>query len=345
MATVNNESTMWFWIEAGTAWQYSFATHFFATANVPTVSSISYAWSEMDQCQAGVGSTDCSSMGVTDAATYVSRVNTEYAKIATRGLSLLSASGDSGANGRTDGGCTLQMLKPDYPAASPWITSVGATQLTNPTPLANPPAFCSTVPAPCAGGGEEVAVSFAVASFASGGGFSWYAPRPSWQDAAVKEYLTSQNATLPPASYFNASGRAFPDISALGHNFAIVTNGQVTTVGGTSVSAPIVASMFAMLNELSVKKSGKSLGFLSPLLYKMYADDVNIFHDIVVGDNKCTEYGCASTCQGYTAGKGFDPVTGLGSLNFAAAQKYLNTMFDKLAVKRAAKDAIVAAEY
>ena len=120
---------------------------------------------------------------------------------------------------------------------------------------------------------------------------------------------------------------------------AIVVNGGATLVGGTSVSSPIVAAMFALLNQVSVAKTGKSLGFLSPLIYQMYAADPTIFQDITVGDNKCTEGGCASSCQGYTCVKGFDPVTGLGSLNFGKAKVYIEKMLDDIVAKRTIKSA------
>ena len=50
----------------------------------------------------------------------------------------------------------------------------------------------------------------------SGGGFSSYAAVPSYQQAAVKNYVNvsctaSSGCTLPPISYFNRSNRAFPD--------------------------------------------------------------------------------------------------------------------------------------
>ena len=71
----------------------------------------------------------------------------------------------------------------------------------------------------------------------------------------------------------------------------------------------------ARLSKLSIKKTGKTLGFVSPLLYKMYAADKSIFHDITVGDNKCTEGGCSPGCQGYVAaaGWGFQPKVGAAS--------------------------------
>jgi len=324
MACVNDEATNWFWLEAGSGWQYAFATHFVATApNVPSVASISYAWSEQDQCNSGVGGAECSQLGV-DTIGYTQRVNTEFQKIAALGVSMFSASGDSGANGRTDPSCTDSILHPDYPACSPWITSVGATQLMNAVPLTTQPAICAG--SPCAATGTEVAVSFDVASFTSGGGFSWYAPMPAWQTTAVNAYLNS-GVALPPSSFFNASGRGFPDIAAIGHNFLIIAGGSTQPVGGTSVSAPVVAALVGMLNQISVAKTGKTLGFISPLLYKMAAKDKTIFHDITVGDNKCTESGCSSSCQGFNAAPGWDPVTGLGSLNYQAAENYLLKMF------------------
>jgi hypothetical protein len=42
---------------------------------------------------------------------------------------------------------------------------------------------------------------------------------PSWQQAAVKQYLNS-GVALPNAT-FNPSNRAFPDISANGHNYLV----------------------------------------------------------------------------------------------------------------------------
>ena len=45
-----------------------------------------------------------------------------------------------------------------------------------------------------------------------------YAPRPAFQDVAVKAYLANPNG--PPSSkLFNAAGRGYPDVSALAHKF------------------------------------------------------------------------------------------------------------------------------
>jgi len=322
VGSINDEAVNWFWLEDGQGWLYQFGVHFFSTVDVPQVASISYGWWEQDQCT--ITPVECQQLGVTSAQ-YVARVNTEFQKIGLRGVSLLSASGDSGANGRTDGDCTANRLRPPFPASSPYITSVGATQLNNPVfNLPNPPPACAASGLQCASGGTEVAVSYDISGFASGGGFSDLAAQPSYQATAVQNYFSS-GVVLPPNSYWNQTGRGFPDIAAIGHNTLISQGGFITPVGGTSASAPIVASLISLLNEDVITKTGKPLGFLNPFLYQAQAADPTNFQDITVGDNKCTEDGCSAGCQGFLAYKGWDPVTGLGSPNYARLLNYVQT--------------------
>lgn len=75
VAGVGLKVPSWFWIEGGTTWLYGYATHFFNTANVPYVVSISYGWSEADQCEDGIGAQECQQLGVNSQG-YVARVNT-----------------------------------------------------------------------------------------------------------------------------------------------------------------------------------------------------------------------------------------------------------------------------
>jgi len=312
----------WFWIEAGSTWLYGFSTHVFKTTKIPQVISISYGWNEEDQCEAGIGSSECQALGV-NSMQYVQRVNTEFQKIGLRGITLVSASGDSGANGRTDPECTESHLNPPYPAASPFVTAVGATQIDQNSGVANlpkPPPGCSGQA--CASGGYEEAVSYNQAHFASGGGFSFVASTPPYQQAAVNSYLRS-GVTLPPSSYYNAKGRGFPDLAAFGSNVLISSGGNVEGVGGTSCSAPIVAGIITLLNDYVITKSGKPLGFINPLLYKMAAAVPSAFNDITKGDNICTEDGCSSGCEGFTCTKGWDPVTGLGSPVYPTMLNYI----------------------
>ena len=43
------------------------------------------------------------------------------------------------------------------------------------------------------------------------------------QSAAVKQFL-STSTRLPDAKFYNASGRAYPDVSALSNGFWVVVN-------------------------------------------------------------------------------------------------------------------------
>jgi len=269
-----------------------------------------------------------------DSQQYVERVNTEFKKIGLRGVSLFVASGDSGANGRSDGGCTDKKLHASFPAASPYVTAVGATMLKDPKfDLKKTPPACKSQGSgyACASGGTEVAVSSQEAGFTSGGGFSTYTPMPKYQDKAVASYLKEEAAKLPPKGYYNSSNRGFPDVSAMGNNFLIYMSsyGGWTPVGGTSASTPTFAGVAAYLNDLSYKKKGKPLGFLNPLLYQMYAEAPDAFTDVTVGDNKCTEDGCSPGCKGYYAAKGWDPVTGLGTPVADKMIAYVSKILDK----------------
>merc|ERR1711907_393239 len=312
---VGQNEVDWYWTSTG--WMYDWSTNFYNHTTHPDSVSISWGWAEDGQCSSGIDSTVCSTLGI-DSAQYVARVNTEFQKIGLLGVSLFAASGDSGANGRTDGECTGTVLHSSFPGSSPYITAVGATQLQDPIyDLPSTPAACTALASSsmkCASGGTEVAVSSQVAGFTSGGGFSTYTPMPSYQADVVSAYLKS-GVDLPPASYYNSSNRGYPDVAAMGNNFAVYLDqyGGWTTIGGTSASSPTFAAVAGFLNAASQKASGKPLGFLNPLLYKMYAESPDTFTDVTSGDNKCTEDGCFSSCKGYECAKGWDPVTGLGT--------------------------------
>jgi len=145
---------------------------------------------------------------------------------------------------------------------------------------------------------------------------------PAYQKAAVTSYLSS-GVALPPSTYFNASNRAYPAVAAIGSD-VLIYQGRIEPVGGTSCSSPAFAAIATLLNHYSIAKSGKPLGFLNPLLYQIAAADPTAFHDITVGDNKCTEDGCSASCQGFLCAVGWDPVTGLGSPNTQALIDYIN---------------------
>jgi tripeptidyl-peptidase-1 len=121
-----DDAANWYWTSPG--WMYDWSSNFYNTTDVPDSVSISWGWAEDGQCSSGIDQTVCTTLGI-DSQQYVARVNVEFQKIGLRGVSLLAASGDSGANGRTDGECTGNVLHASFPGSSPFITAVGATML------------------------------------------------------------------------------------------------------------------------------------------------------------------------------------------------------------------------
>ena len=111
---------IWFW--DGTDWLYSLAVNMVNSQQIPDIVSMSWGWSESDQCTI----TNCSKE---TAQQYVNRVNVEYMKLILRGLTITVSSGDSGAPGRTNLGCedNSDTVHAVFPGSSPWVTSVGAT--------------------------------------------------------------------------------------------------------------------------------------------------------------------------------------------------------------------------
>jgi len=318
----------WYWTSTG--WMYTFASNLFAAKAVPHAVSMSWGWSEAGQCSTGIDGPQCHTLGV-DNTQYINRVNVEFQKIGLRGVSLFASSGDSGANGRTDSSCTDDKLHPTFPAASPYVTAVGATQMKSVTSYITGPSLCKGGSFQCVGGGKEEAVSSETAGFTSGGGFSEVSARPAYQDAAVEAYL--KGGVLPKSSTFNAKGRGYPDVAANGHNYLIYMESQDgwQATGGTSASSPTWAGVATRLIDFSMSKNSKPLGLLNPLLYHIAAENPAAFNDITDGDNFCTEDGCSPDCTGFNATKGWDAVSGLGTPNFPELTKSLSAILEKRA--------------
>jgi len=280
--------------------------------------SMSWGWPEPDQCQI----VDCSN---DTSFAYVTRTNTEFMKLGQKGVTLLAASGDQGAPGDENPFCQSDTLSTIFPGASPWVTSVGATMLASsskPSTLkttAQPP-ICQQVQCPTVT--TETVCTYPGSLITTGGGFSDYSTRPTWQTAAVQAYFKS-GVKLPPTKYYNNTNRGFPDVAANGHAYLIAYAGNFLQVDGTSCSSPVFAANIALLNGYLLDNNKPVIGFANPLLYKMWAADKTSFTDITSGDNSCTESCC--TTYGFQATTGWDPVTGLGTPNFARMLNYLKT--------------------
>jgi len=213
---------------------------------------------------------------------YANRINVEFQKAGTRGISILFASGDSGVAGDS-GSCTR--FVPQWPSGSPYVTAVGGT---------------TTLSA-----GEKCAGL-------SSGGFSDRWPRPDWQKDAVEKFL-STSTHLPDKSRYNQTGRGFPDVSALATGFTVVNNGATMSgVAGTSCSSPTFSGIVGLLNDLRLQNGKSTLGFLNPWIYQSGFSALN---DMTSGDNP----GCGT--RGFTAIAGWDPCSGYGTPDYSKLAK------------------------
>ena len=231
--------------------------------------------------------------------TELNSFNTEAMKLGLRGVTLLAAAGDWGVTGfeNTLEDCGYTAL---FPASNPYVVSVGGTQ-----------------------GSTEVACQGNMYGvITTGGGFSSYYSQPAYQKSDVVQYFTEANPYSDPAipgQSYNRSNRGYPDVSAQAAYYSIMYNGLIYPgISGTSASTPVTGGMFSLINAARKIAGQSPLGFVQPLLYSQAGAFIK---DIVSGNNSCLEStdGYLAECcpvQGYTAQEGWDPVTGLGSINF-----------------------------
>ncbi|ORY14941.1 tripeptidyl-peptidase-like protein [Clohesyomyces aquaticus] len=224
---------------------------------------------------------------------YSKKVCDMIGQLGTRGVSVLFSSGDTGVGSacQTNDGKNTTRFLPIFPASCPYVTSVGGTTGVNP----------------------EKAIYF------SSGGFSDRWARPSYQDAAISEYLEKLGSQWE--GFYNPEGRGFPDVAAQGAHYRVVDKGTEISVGGTSASAPTFASVVALLNNARASAGKPSLGFLNPWIYSQGFKGLN---DITQGGSTgCTGRSIYSGLPApyvpwasWNATEGWDPVTGYGTPDF-----------------------------
>jgi len=248
-------------------------------------------------------------------------MNAVFQQAAAEGIGVYFASGDDGDNKLAAG-----RLSAGFPDSSPWVTSVGGTSLaisqsggyeweagwgTTTTD------WNGTRWAPKAPGGFM---------YGSGGGPSHVFPMPAYQVGAVP---------LADATWKGTPRRTEPDLAMdadpqTGVTFAqtyVDPNGHRriidSWIGGTSLASPLVAGVMALADQ----RTGHPHGFINPALYRMRGtpalnDVTGGHHDLAVLRNALQPNGSILTRlrsldrdSSLAAGPGWDPVTGLGSLD------------------------------
>lgn len=229
---------------------------------------------------------------------YSKKVCDLIGQLGTRGVSVIFSSGDTGVGSacQTNDGKNTTRFLPIFPASCPFVTSVGGTTKIDP----------------------EEAIYF------SSGGFSDRWARPSYQDAAVTDYLKKLGSQWD--GLYNPKGRGFPDVAAQGARFRVVDKGAQISVGGTSASAPTFASVVGLLNNARISAGKPALGFLNPWIYSQGYKGLN---DITKGGSTgCTGRSIYSGLKApfvpnasWNATEGWDPVTGYGTPDFGKLLK------------------------
>ncbi|EFR03502.1 aorsin [Nannizzia gypsea CBS 118893] len=233
-------------------------------------------------------------------ASYTSVVCSLFGRLGARGVSVIFSSGDTGVGSacQSNDGKNTTKFNPIFPAACPFVTSVGGTHQIKP----------------------EVAIHF------SSGGFSERFARPWYQELDVRHYLGHELEKGKWDGLYNPSGRGFPDVAAQSYKFATRDHGKTIGVSGTSASAPLFAAVVSILNSIRLAHNKPKMGFLNPWLYTVGRSG---FTDIVHGGST----GCTGTDiyshlptpyvpgASWNATKGWDPVTGLGTPDFEKLSK------------------------
>lgn len=185
---------------------------------------------------------------------------------------------------------------PSFPASCPYVTAVGATM------------------GPEVGQPEVACQSQLGGLITSGGGFSAYYSTPSWQKDVVLPFLSQTTAS----SGYNPNGRGYPDVSLIGVSYEVVIDNMINYMYGTSCSSPVFGAMITLINSARMEKNMSSVGFVNPTLY--HHANASLFNDITSGVNNCCMQRAAGDPQccsaGFEATVGWDPVTGLGSIDY-----------------------------
>ena len=233
---------------------------------------------------------------------FVSSYSSIFSQAASKHITIVASSGDSGVSGQDNNGNYYQRRVATWPATSPYVTAVGGTRL--------------NLNASGARNGLDTAwndtYSTAVNDFyvgndgpnplATGGGKSAYYGRPGYQHGVRS--VTGGQRGIPDIS-MSASCSVAVNV------FETFTGGQGGWIAncGTSESAP----MFAAIVALAAQVAGHSLGLINPALYALAAGHAAGIVPVASGNNSVSFSGV--TVHGYSVRRSYNLVTGLGTVN------------------------------
>jgi subtilase family serine protease len=265
---------------------------------------------------------------------FLTLVQQSTQQAAMQGQTIAAASGDFGA-ADCDGAPQLPAqggLGVDIPGALPYVTSVGGSGFS--ADIASPTTFWNAANNGVNGSAKSYigettwndTLLINVLS-AGGGGASLLFSKPSWQTGSgVPNDGARDVPDIALAAGPNHDGYMLCVTDAGSAQLPCTNNGFLDSTGapdvagGTSFGSPTFSGIVAILNQ----KTGSRQGNINPALYTLSAANVGAFHDITSGNNivpcdratvDCPQSGTAQ--YGFSAGVGYDQVTGLGSIDAA----------------------------
>jgi subtilase family serine protease len=232
-----------------------------------------------------------------------------YTDAARKGVTVLAASGDSGAADVKFNEFTYY-LHPvtSWPDSDPLVTGIGGTQLhlTDKGNAVSPASVWNdTYNVPT---NQYIIGDKGPNPLAGGGGKSVIFKRPSYQSGVAGVV---------------GSRRGVPDISMSGacngavdmyQSFKGQAAGWYPTCG-TSEGTPLFAGVVALADQLA----GRPLGLINPALYKLSAGHAPGIVDVTKGSNTVSfkQGGKKHTVKGFKAVPGYDLASGVGTVNAA----------------------------
>jgi subtilase family serine protease len=252
------------------------------------------------------------SFGATEQ-TFPSKASVEalrgaYLDASRHDVTVLAASGDSGAaDVGLDGTYYLSPVT-GWPASDPLVTGVGGTQLhldANGNHNSPDTVWNDTYSMPAS---QFIFGDSGPNPLASGGGTSALFPRPSYQDGVRGQVRNSRG--VPDISMSGACDGAVDVYMSVPGSLP----GWYPTCG-TSEATPLFAGIVALAAEVA----HHSLGLINPAIYRMSESASPGIVQVTSGNNTVSfpQGGKQHTVTGYSARAGYSTVAGVGTVNGA----------------------------
>ena len=262
------------------------------------------------------------------------KFDTTFAKGVAKGDTFFASSGDAGSVGVTRAHrqtATSPDPQVSYPNVSPYVTSVGGTQLqygwtwdpTSDNPFLTDGSLNPDYFAWNSGGSTEPVDNEGWVGLVTGGGLSTVYGRPAYQDPIAS--VVGDHRGVPDLAWNSSVNGGvlvytsfFPGVNRVGWHL----------YGGTSASSPQAAALTALANQQRAAAQKAPLGNLNPVIYSTAFPRGTAFTDVVpstygttpsghLDTNRVWDIGADGTLTpdpvpGYPTTTGYDLTTGWG---------------------------------